>query len=65
MAQRSLGEACCREVLDKRVVETCWGRVFQRSVGGGSCREVLGKRVVQNGEVLENSAVEMCWRSVL
>ena len=32
---------CCREVLEKSVVEKCWREVLQRSVGEECCREVV------------------------
>ena len=45
---------CCREVLEKSVVEKRWGQVLGKSVGEESSREVLEKRVV-----------EKCWREIL
>ena len=54
--EKSVGEECCREVLEKRLVEECWGEVL---VGKECWREVLWRSVV------EESVVEKCRREVL
>ena len=54
MLGRSVGEECCREMLEKRGAEKCWKRVLEKIV--------VAKFP---GEVLEKSAVEKCWRRVL
>ena len=41
---------CCREVLEKSVVENCFRRVLERSVAQTCC-----------GGELEKSVVEKCW----
>ena len=41
MLEKSVGEASCREVLEKSVVEKCWRQELKRCVGEESCREVL------------------------
>ena len=51
--------ACLRRVLEKIVVEECWGRVLEGSVGEECCREVLWRSVV------EKSLGEGCCREVL
>ena len=45
---RGVGEKCCGEVLEKRVVEKCWRRIFLQCVGEECWRRVLAKRVVEN-----------------
>ena len=62
-----------REVLEKSVVETSWGRVLWRSVGEECCRDELGKSVVEKcwrreeccRDELGKSVLEKCWRRVL
>ena len=60
MLERSVVEECCREVLEKSVVEKsgvvekCWRRVLEKIAGEECCREVLKRSVVEKccGEVL-------------
>ena len=58
MLGRSVGEECCREMLQNRGVEKCWTRVLERIVE----KSVVAKF---SREVLEKSVVEKCWRRVL
>ena len=53
------GEGCCREVLEKSVVENCCREEC--------CREVLEKSVVEKccRGVLEETVGEEWWRRVL
>ena len=43
VVERSVGEACCREVLQRSVLEK-WRGVVERSVGKKCYREVLEER---------------------
>ena len=61
MLEKSVGEHCCREVLEKfffphavRAMTAVSRDVLEKSVGEKFFREVLGK-----------SVVEKCWRKVL
>ena len=47
MLEKSVEEDCCKEVLEKRVVDKSWRRVLEEK----RCREVLYR-----------SVVEKCWR---
>ena len=44
MLLRSVGEMCCREVLEKGVAEMCCREVLEKSAGEECGREVLEKR---------------------
>ncbi len=51
--QRSVGKKCCREVMQRSVVETCWTRLLEEIVGEECCRRELLSTVI-----------EKCWGGV-
>ena len=52
-------------MLEKSVVEKCWGRVLERSVGEECCGWCCGEGKESWGRLLEKSFGEECCREVL
>ena len=50
-------------MLEKSLVEECWGEVLEKSVGKKCCREEFVEKCCRG--VLEKSVGGDCWRRVL
>ena len=64
MLDRSVGEECCREVMEKSDVETRCRELSEKSVGDKCCRDVLLRSDEFWRDALEKGVVEKCWRRV-